>query len=55
MGASKDFPITDHEFVPCTCGDPECRYCAECKEQECFHKSIVPTYSNGCPILEEPK
>lgn len=40
MGASKEFPITDHEYIPCGCGDPDCPYCAECHEQKCFH---IPT------------
>lgn len=43
MGASKEFPITDHPYVPCGCGDPTCRYCAECEEQECFHQPAAPT------------
>jgi hypothetical protein len=41
MGASKEFSITDHEFVPCGCGDPECPYCSICKEQHCFHQPVI--------------
>ena len=37
MGGSKEFLITDHEYEPCGCGDPDCPYCAVCHEQECFH------------------
>lgn len=37
MGASKEFPITDHALIHCTCDDPDCPYCAECREQKCFH------------------
>jgi hypothetical protein len=42
MGASKEFPITDHEFIPCGCSDPDCKYCAECLEQESFHQPAAP-------------
>jgi hypothetical protein len=52
MGASKEYPITDHEFVPCGCGDPDCRYCAECKEQECFHQPDVPPGPRDVPLDE---
>lgn len=38
MRASKYFPITDHPRIPCGCGDPDCGYCGECMEQECFHQ-----------------
>jgi hypothetical protein len=52
MGASKDFPITGHSYVPCGCGDPECRYCAECMEQECFHQPAAPSGLRDVPLDE---
>ena len=52
MGASKDFPITDHDYVPCGCGDPDCRYCAECKEQEHFHQPAAPSGPRDVPLDE---
>ena len=40
MGGSKEYPISDHAFAPCGCGDGECHYCAICKAQKCFHMHL---------------
>lgn len=46
MGGSREFPITDHEFVRGGSTDPEYKYCAECHEQECFHAPLPPLREN---------
>ena len=41
MGASKDFPITDHDYVASGCGDPDVD-CVECKEREHSTSRLLP-------------